>query len=88
MVFSMILVGIIAFSLCAECPFDACGHAFCGGADGSRPTGRLAFKLTGVFLAAASMGLGLHALTSSWFSSAASAFACESVPLRASSLRI
>jgi hypothetical protein len=87
MVFVMILVGIIALSLCAECSLDACGKVLCGGVEGSRPPGRLASKLTGAFLSAA-MGLGLFAMSSTRLNSALVSFVREPSPLRASSLRI
>jgi hypothetical protein len=87
-VLAMILVGIMAFSLCAECPFDACGQVLCGGTEGSRPLARLAFKLTGAFLSVASTGLGLLSIASLRFGSAPASLARESVLLRASSLRI
>jgi hypothetical protein len=41
-VFVVILTGVIAFSMCAESPVDACVLACCGGADSARPLGRVA----------------------------------------------
>ena len=88
MVFAMVLIGIIAFSVCAECQLGACMHAFCAGAGGSQPLGRLASGLTGVFLSAASMGLGVLAVASLRFPSAVASFVRAPDLLRASSLRI
>ena len=86
--FAVILIGIIALSLCAECPLDACMQAFCGGADGSRPPGRVVSGLTGACLSAASMVLGLIAMASPRVRSAVAAFVRVPALLTASSLRI
>jgi hypothetical protein len=88
MVFAMILIGIIALSLCAECPLDACMQAFCSGTDGSRPPGRIVSGLTGACLSAASMALGLIAGASPRVCSAVAAFVRVPALLTASSLRI
>jgi len=88
LVFVMILVGIIALSLCAECPRDACGQALCAGADGTRPLGRLASRLTGALLSAASMVFAAFAVASPGFHSAVAAFVPVPATLRALSLRI
>jgi hypothetical protein len=88
MVLAIILMGIVAFSLCTECSSDAFGHALCGGTAGSRLPGRIALKLTGAFLSAVVLGLAPLELASSRFRSAASALACEPALLRVTSLRI
>ena len=87
MVFAMVLIGIIAFSVCAECPLDACMQAFCAGADGSKPLGRLGSGPAGVFLAAL-LGLGVLAVASLRFPLAVASFVRVPALLRASSLRI
>jgi hypothetical protein len=88
MVFAIVLIGVIALSVCAECPLDACMQAICGGAQDSRPPGRLVAGLTGACLSAASMALGLIVVTSSRVGSAVVAFVRAPALLRASSLRI
>lgn len=87
LVFALILVGIIAFSVCAECPLDACMQALYGVAHESRPLGRLASGLSAVFLSAA-MAVGLFAMRSLRFDSAVSELVRVPALLRASSLRI
>jgi hypothetical protein len=87
LIFALILVGIIAFSACAVCPFDACMQAFCGAAHDSRPLGRLASGLTAAFLSVA-LTVGLFAMGSLRFDSVVADFMRLPVRLRASALRI
>jgi len=84
----MILIGIIAFSVCAECPLDSCGQVYCGDADGSRPLGRVASRLFGALLSAGSMALMAFAVASPWFRSAVAALVRAPATMRTSSLRI
>jgi hypothetical protein len=63
-VVALIVVGVVAFSLCAEGAFDACSEACCGVSDCLRPTGRVVRGLGGLLALAASTALGLFALTS------------------------
>jgi hypothetical protein len=80
-VFVMVLAGIIAFSVCAESPADACVLACCGGADRARPLGRFAA------IAVSSAGAAI-AHASSGFRAAGASLALDPTILRASSLRI
>ncbi len=85
---ALILVGIVAFSLCAEGPLDACAEVCCGIADCLRPTGRVARGLIGVLALAASMTFAVLAAVSSRPAQSASGFALRpsvlvaAVPIR------
>lgn len=81
-VFVMVLAGVIAFSVCAESPADACVLACCGGADRARPLGRFA---------AISVSSACAAIARTFFSGLRTAIASPALDpalLRASSLRI
>jgi hypothetical protein len=80
-VFVVVLAGVIAFSVCAESPADACVLACCGGADRARPLGRFAaMSVSSACVAIARMSSG--------FRMAVASPALDPALLRASSLRI
>jgi hypothetical protein len=87
LVFALILVGIIAFTMCAECPLDVCLESIGGGTHASRPLGRLASGLTAAFLSATA-AVGLFAMASLRFDPAVADFVRVPVLLKASALRI
>jgi hypothetical protein len=87
-VFLMILSAVIAFSVCAESSFDSCMQACCGGADRSRPLGRIARFLSAGSLFALSIALTLSVRASVRFRSLVASFVPSPDVLRASSLRI
>jgi hypothetical protein len=83
------LIVVVAFSLCAEGPFDACSDVCCGMSDCLRPTGRVVRGLGGLLALAASTAFGLLALTSfSWAESAERFILCPTVIATAPLMRI
>jgi hypothetical protein len=86
---ALIVVGVVAFSICGEAPFDACSDACCGLSNCLRPTGRIVRGLGVLISLAASTALGALALVSLGPTESLDRFALRSSALAAaSSLRI
>jgi hypothetical protein len=84
----VVLISVVAFSVCAEGVGDLCEHPCCVGGDRSQPLRRLARRLVGPLLAASSLGLERFASSSGGVFSAVSSLLPASPPVMTVSLRL
>jgi hypothetical protein len=84
----VVLISVVAFSVCAEGIGDACGHSHCSGGERSQPLRRLVRRVVGTLSATFSLGPERFASASGGVFLAASSLLPVSPPVIAVSLRL
>jgi hypothetical protein len=80
----VVLISVVAFSVCAEGTGDACGHSHCAGGDRSHSLRRLVRRVVGTLSATFSLTPGRFVASSGGSFSAASALLSASRSLTVS----
>ena len=84
----VVLISVVAFSVCAEGVGDACGHSHYPGGDRSHPLRRLARRVVGTLSATFSLGPGRFVSSSRGVFSSVSSLLPASRPVMTVSLRL